>query len=200
MRSYYRLPAFQFLEYYFSNKNKSCKHLLNLLQVSFRRRDRHRGVRRHSLTRTLKDSQEKFLSGDSRRIQMKVNKTKPRDVGRLLRKFLNIFINSSQANCTKINTVIDKNCFLQRLYQNHKFLKEVSRQIFKHSDKNFCFPDEITASFRRFGPLVVDWPHKAESKSYFPPKGYAFLLFQVRAIFSSVLNNLFNNLISQKPL
>lgn len=39
--------------------------------------------------------------------------------------------------------------------------------------------DEITASFRRFGQLVVDWPHKAESKSYFPPKGYAFLLFQV---------------------
>jgi hypothetical protein len=39
--------------------------------------------------------------------------------------------------------------------------------------------EEITASFRRFGPLVVDWPHKAESKSYFPPKGYAFLLFQV---------------------
>ena len=41
------------------------------------------------------------------------------------------------------------------------------------------FSEEITASFRRFGPLVVDWPHKAESKSYFPPKGYAFLLFQV---------------------
>ena len=45
-----------------------------------------------------------------------------------------------------------------------------------------CLADEITASFRRFGPLVVDWPHKAESKSYFPPKGYAFLLFQVRQI------------------
>ena len=44
---------------------------------------------------------------------------------------------------------------------------------------NFFPTDEITASFRRFGPLVVDWPHKAESKSYFPPKGYAFLLFQV---------------------
>ena len=43
--------------------------------------------------------------------------------------------------------------------------------------------DEITASFRRFGPLVVDWPHKAESKSYFPPKGYAFLLFQVGQIY-----------------
>lgn len=49
--------------------------------------------------------------------------------------------------------------------------------------KKFVTPnivsDEITSSFRRFGALVVDWPHKAESKSYFPPKGYAFLLFQV---------------------
>ena len=48
--------------------------------------------------------------------------------------------------------------------------------------------DEITASFRRFGPLVVDWPHKAESKSYFPPKGYAFLLFQVIKTNSSCRN------------
>lgn len=31
--------------------------------------------------------------------------------------------------------------------------------------------DEIHASFCRFGSLTVDWPHKAESKSYFPPKG-----------------------------
>ena len=36
---------------------------------------------------------------------------------------------------------------------------------------HFIFSDEITASFRRFGHLFVDWPHKAESKSYFPPKG-----------------------------
>lgn len=35
----------------------------------------------------------------------------------------------------------------------------------------FSFTDEITNSFRRYGHLVVDWPHKAESKSYFPPKG-----------------------------
>lgn len=35
----------------------------------------------------------------------------------------------------------------------------------------FPVSDEITASFRRFGHLFVDWPHKAESKSYFPPKG-----------------------------
>lgn len=43
--------------------------------------------------------------------------------------------------------------------------------------------DEITSSFRRYGPLIVDWPHKAESKSYFPPKGYAFLLFQVSVVY-----------------
>lgn len=63
--------------------------------------------------------------------------------------------------------------------------------------------DEITVSFRRFGPLVVDWPHKAESKSYFPPKGYAFLLFQVnvatsitgfKQIVSSFLKHFSNNL------
>nr|XP_012310199.1 cytoplasmic polyadenylation element-binding protein 3 isoform X4 [Aotus nancymaae] len=46
------------------------------------------------------------------------------------------------------------------------------------TDNIMALNNEITASFRRFGPLVVDWPHKAESKSYFPPKGYAFLLFQ----------------------
>jgi cytoplasmic polyadenylation element-binding protein len=27
----------------------------------------------------------------------------------------------------------------------------------------------------------VDWPHKAQSKAYFPPKGYAFLLFREEA-------------------
>ncbi|XP_065827908.1 cytoplasmic polyadenylation element-binding protein 2-like [Oscarella lobularis] len=37
---------------------------------------------------------------------------------------------------------------------------------------------EIHAAFCRFGALSVDWPHKANSKSYFPPKGYAFLLFR----------------------
>lgn len=53
------------------------------------------------------------------------------------------------------------------------FLKIIASTFF------LLFPDEITTSFRRYGPLIVDWPHKAESKSYFPPKGYAFLLFQV---------------------
>ncbi|XP_071480095.1 LOW QUALITY PROTEIN: cytoplasmic polyadenylation element-binding protein 3-like [Diadema antillarum] len=53
-----------------------------------------------------------------------------------------------------------------------------SRKVFVGGLPPDIDEDEITASFRRFGSLVVDWPHKAESKSYFPPKGYAFLLFQ----------------------
>lgn len=53
-----------------------------------------------------------------------------------------------------------------------------SRKVFVGGLPPDIDEDEITASFRRYGPLVVDWPHKAESKSYFPPKGYAFLLFQ----------------------
>lgn len=33
------------------------------------------------------------------------------------------------------------------------------------------FADEIREQFIRYGPLTVDWPHKAQSKAYFPPKG-----------------------------
>lgn len=53
-----------------------------------------------------------------------------------------------------------------------------SRKVFVGGLPPDIDEEEITASFRHFGSLVVDWPHKAESKSYFPPKGYAFLLFQ----------------------
>ncbi|KAF6037573.1 cpb-2 [Bugula neritina] len=53
-----------------------------------------------------------------------------------------------------------------------------SRKVFVGGLPPDIDEEEITASFRRFGPVVVDWPHKAESKSYFPPKGYCFLLFQ----------------------
>jgi len=49
---------------------------------------------------------------------------------------------------------------------------------------NINFVDEIMSAFRRFGPLVVDWPHKAESKSYFPPKGMCekCLMFVVKGV------------------
>lgn len=33
------------------------------------------------------------------------------------------------------------------------------------------FIDEIRDHFIQFGSLTVDWPHKAQSKAYFPPKG-----------------------------
>jgi len=56
-----------------------------------------------------------------------------------------------------------------------------SRKVFVGGLPPDIDEEEIKASFRRFGSLAVDWPHKAESKSYFPPKGYAFLLFQDEA-------------------
>ena len=45
-----------------------------------------------------------------------------------------------------------------------------SRKVFVGGLPPDIDEDEITASFRKFGPLCVDWPHKNESKSYFPPK------------------------------
>ncbi|KAM8890366.1 cytoplasmic polyadenylation element-binding protein 2 isoform 1-T1 [Synchiropus picturatus] len=67
------------------------------------------------------------------------------------------------------------NCFP---HQNGERIERFSRKVFVGGLPPDIDEDEITSSFRRFGHLVVDWPHKAESKSYFPPKGYAFLLFQ----------------------
>ncbi|XP_014245533.1 cytoplasmic polyadenylation element-binding protein 2-like [Cimex lectularius] len=56
--------------------------------------------------------------------------------------------------------------------------EQYSRKVFVGGLPPDIDEEEITASFRRFGSLAVDWPHKAENNSYFPPKGYAFLLFQ----------------------
>uniref|UniRef100_A0A0A9Z7K8 Putative RNA-binding protein orb2 n=1 Tax=Lygus hesperus TaxID=30085 RepID=A0A0A9Z7K8_LYGHE len=53
-----------------------------------------------------------------------------------------------------------------------------SRKVFVGGLPPDIDEDEIVLSFRRFGPLAVDWPHKQEMKSRFPPKGYAFLLYQ----------------------
>ncbi|KAL1022563.1 hypothetical protein UPYG_G00029320 [Umbra pygmaea] len=66
-------------------------------------------------------------------------------------------------------------------HQNGERIERFSRKVFVGGLPPDIDEDEITTSFRRFGHLVVDWPHKAESKSYFPPKGYAFLLFQEEA-------------------
>ncbi|XP_036971576.1 cytoplasmic polyadenylation element-binding protein 2 isoform X3 [Acanthopagrus latus] len=71
--------------------------------------------------------------------------------------------------------VLGPNCYP---HQNGERIERFSRKVFVGGLPPDIDEDEITSSFRRFGHLVVDWPHKAESKSYFPPKGYAFLLFQ----------------------
>eukprot|EP00795_Rhopilema_esculentum_P012273 gene12273-2915_t len=57
-------------------------------------------------------------------------------------------------------------------------MERYSRKVFVGGLPPDIDEDEIHASFCRFGHLTVDWPHKAESKSYFPPKGYAFLLYK----------------------
>lgn len=64
-----------------------------------------------------------------------------------------------------------------------------SRKVFVGGLPPDIAEEEITQSFRKFGPLVVDWPHKAESKSYFPPKGYCFLLFQDEMSVQALINS-----------
>lgn len=63
-----------------------------------------------------------------------------------------------------------------------------SRKVFVGGLPPDIDEEEITSAFRRFGPLMVDWPHKAESKSYFPPKGYCFLLFQEELSVQSLID------------
>lgn len=78
-----------------------------------------------------------------------------------------------------MNAFLEKYSLVVYLQILMKVTEKKSINRIMWNDMLLLFVDEITSSFRRFGPLVVDWPHKAESKSYFPPKGYAFLLFQV---------------------
>uniref|UniRef100_A0A8C6TZT8 Cytoplasmic polyadenylation element binding protein 3 n=1 Tax=Neogobius melanostomus TaxID=47308 RepID=A0A8C6TZT8_9GOBI len=72
---------------------------------------------------------------------------------------------------------------------NGERVERFSRKVFVGGLPPDIDEDEITNSFRRFGHLVVDWPHKAESKSYFPPKGYAFLLFQEESSVQALIDS-----------
>ena len=65
---------------------------------------------------------------------------------------------------------------LQQMQDYHE--ERFSRKVFVGGLPPDIDEDEIVTHFRRYGNLIVDWPHKAESKSYFPPKGYSFLIFQ----------------------
>lgn len=73
----------------------------------------------------------------------------------------------------------------QKLVNTSSGISSSSQPISNYSRKVFIggLPpdigeDEITNRFRYFGNLTVDWPHKQETKSSFPPKGYAFLIFE----------------------
>ncbi|XP_050818607.1 cytoplasmic polyadenylation element-binding protein 4 isoform X3 [Gopherus flavomarginatus] len=85
------------------------------------------------------------------------------------------FLDDGRGDQTLHSGLGSPHCFS---HQNGERVERYSRKVFVGGLPPDIDEDEITASFRRFGPLIVDWPHKAESKSYFPPKGYAFLLFQ----------------------
>ncbi|KAG9490699.1 hypothetical protein GDO78_006164 [Eleutherodactylus coqui] len=85
------------------------------------------------------------------------------------------FLDDGRSDQTLHSGLGSPHCFP---HQNGERVERYSRKVFVGGLPPDIDEDEITASFRRFGPLIVDWPHKAESKSYFPPKGYAFLLFQ----------------------
>ncbi|KAI0985497.1 hypothetical protein GJ496_009456 [Pomphorhynchus laevis] len=69
--------------------------------------------------------------------------------------------------------LLTKHNELSRIYGEERY----SRKVFVGGLPPDIDEEEIIHHFRRFGPLLVDWPHKAESKSYFPPKGYAFLIY-----------------------
>lgn len=77
---------------------------------------------------------------------------------------------------------------LNAVARANQYPERFSRKVFVGGLPPDIDEEEITQTFRRFGPLVVDWPHKAESKSYFPPKGYAFLLFQEEASVQALID------------
>lgn len=48
---------------------------------------------------------------------------------------------------------------------------------------------EIMNQFHYYGNLNVDWPHKSDSKSAFPPKGFAFLIFDNEQSVRDLISN-----------
>ncbi|CAJ0608552.1 unnamed protein product [Cylicocyclus nassatus] len=65
-----------------------------------------------------------------------------------------------------------------KYYRQYNLGPEIySRKVFVGGLPIDIEEDELVETFARFGPLVVDWPNKNETKSYYPPKGYVFLIF-----------------------
>ncbi|KIH52376.1 hypothetical protein ANCDUO_17523, partial [Ancylostoma duodenale] len=65
-----------------------------------------------------------------------------------------------------------------KYYRQYNLGPEIySRKVFVGGLPIDIEEDELVETFARFGPLVVDWPNKNDTKSYYPPKGYVFLIF-----------------------
>uniref|UniRef100_A0A7I5E818 Cytoplasmic polyadenylation element-binding protein 1 n=1 Tax=Haemonchus contortus TaxID=6289 RepID=A0A7I5E818_HAECO len=65
-----------------------------------------------------------------------------------------------------------------KYYHQYNLGPEIySRKVFVGGLPIDIEEEELVETFARFGSLVVDWPNKNESKSYYPPKGYVFLIF-----------------------
>lgn len=64
-----------------------------------------------------------------------------------------------------------------------------SRKVFVGGLPQDIDQDEIFNYFRVYGQLTVDWPHKSESKSVYPPKGYVFLIFEKEKSVQDLMSN-----------
>ena len=53
-----------------------------------------------------------------------------------------------------------------------------SRKVFVGGLPHDIDDEQIKRYFIRFGPLTVDWPRKDQTRAYFPPKGYVFVIFE----------------------
>ncbi|XP_034245598.1 cytoplasmic polyadenylation element-binding protein 2-like [Thrips palmi] len=63
-------------------------------------------------------------------------------------------------------------------FQENQRFEKYSRKVFIGGLPPDINEKEIYSAFRRFGPLTVNWPQKGETRPHYPPRGYAFLIFQ----------------------
>ena len=56
----------------------------------------------------------------------------------------------------------------------------------------YYFLDEIRDHFVQFGTLTVDWPHKAQSKAYFPPKGIQIIVYTLFILSEGSHNSIYH--------
>ncbi|WKX97668.1 hypothetical protein Q1695_013384 [Nippostrongylus brasiliensis] len=84
----------------------------------------------------------------------------------------------SRGNSTSFQQPSVCRALKSKYYYQYNLGPEIySRKVFVGGLPIDIEEDELVETFARFGSLVVDWPNKNETKSYYPPKGYVFLIF-----------------------